>query len=395
MEINTRNLEITTGLCAAALAKAATTELLTGLCDRSVKIRKNDGSSIEIPVVRVAHPEDDSLTEFYAIRERGELPDIVDRCTIHVTVKSISNFMEIPETAHLEVENQMINIEGGSGVGRITQKMPGFRAGQAAIDKDARNIIFKVINSVFATADVMRVLLVTISVKEGVLIASRTMSTANGYSNGIMIRGGNGSIDTVNRRQILDNIYDDINSMVSRDIKSIVVIPGSKSPDFAEKLTHISMKNAIRARNHIGESIDIAGALGVENYIIVGTAGKIIKLAAGIMNTHSMVADGKREIIALHLILNGGSTKQAREILATSTTDEAVRKLYDWNMIKPVIDSICNSVYEYMSHHIGKTNMKVGAIIVHREYGILGHTPDISNLLIKVSQAQFQLQLGR
>lgn len=57
--------------------------------------------------------------------------------------------------------------------------------------------------------------------------------------------------------------------------------------------------------NFIGEAIDIALELGFESVLILGHIGKIVKLGAGIMNTHSAQADGRRDVLTTCGVLAG------------------------------------------------------------------------------------------
>ena len=41
----------------------------------------------------------------------------------------------------------------------------------------------------------------------------------------------------------------------------------------------------------------MAGEFGFQTVLLIGHGGKLIKLAAGIMNTHSSMADGRMEIL--------------------------------------------------------------------------------------------------
>ena len=46
-------------------------------------------------------------------------------------------------------------------------------------------------------------------------------------------------------------------------------------------------------------------AYGGKTILLAGFAGKLVKVAADIMNTHSHVADGRRETVCTFAALNG------------------------------------------------------------------------------------------
>ena len=55
--------------------------------------------------------------------------------------------------------------------------------------------------------------------------------------------------------------------------------------------------------NDVGYMIERAADMGFEAVLIGGFAGKLVKLSAGIMNTHSHIADGRREVLCTQAAL--------------------------------------------------------------------------------------------
>lgn len=63
---------------------------------------------------------------------------------------------------------------------------------------------------------------------------------------------------------------------------------------------------------------------GAEAMLLVGHIGKLVKLGAGIMNTHSKAADGRMEVLAACAIRAGAEADTARKILDCVTTEAAL-----------------------------------------------------------------------
>ena len=80
----------------------------------------------------------------------------------------------------------------------------------------------------------------------------------------------------------------------------------------------------IKCSNYVGETIDMAIDMGVKGILFIAHIGKFVKVAAGIMNTHSHSADARMEVLASNAIRAGASLECAKEILNASTTDEAI-----------------------------------------------------------------------
>ena len=96
-----------------------------------------------------------------------------------------------------------------------------------------------------------------------------------------------------------------------------------------------------RSSNYIGDTIDLAAAYGMQNFLLVGNIGKLVKLAAGIMNTHSKTADGRCEIFAVHTILCGGRAELVPEIMHCINTEEILQILEENGLRQQVCGSLC------------------------------------------------------
>ena len=83
--------------------------------------------------------------------------------------------------------------------------------------------------------------------------------------------------------------------------------PGNYGDSFAQDTLGLDLTGRCTCSNYVGAAIDHAAGLGFSSLLLVGHLGKLIKVAAGNMNTHSKVADGRRETLTAHAALAGGS----------------------------------------------------------------------------------------
>ena len=67
--------------------------------------------------------------------------------------------------------------------------------------------------------------------------------------------------------------------------------------------------------------------LDLEKMLLTGHIGKLVKVAGGIMNTHSREGDCRMEVLAAASVRNQVPYPVLEEILQCVTTEEAVRKL--------------------------------------------------------------------
>ena len=76
--------------------------------------------------------------------------------------------------------------------------------------------------------------------------------------------------------------------------------------------------------NFVGDAIDCCVREGFTNVLLVGHIGKLVKVAGGIMDTHSRTADCRAEILAAHAALAGAGAKTVHEIMSSVTTPAAL-----------------------------------------------------------------------
>ena len=88
----------------------------------------------------------------------------------------------------------------------------------------------------------------------------------------------------------------------------------------------------VQISNYVGLMLDEALRLNVEKILIGGFAGKLVKLAADIMNTHSHVADGRMETICTFAALAGAERPVIEKLYECRTVTEAGQILKDYGL---------------------------------------------------------------
>ena len=155
-------------------------------------------------------------------------------------------------------------------------------------------------------------------------------------------------------------------------------------------LFHISLDTAAFCYNFPGHAIDKCVDMGIDNMLLIGNVGKLVKLAAGISNTNSYASDGRREIFAAHTALVGGSAIQIRTVMGCTTCDQILSLLTNWGIREKVMESIMAAIAEYgIERSRGRVN--VGVALFSEEFGLLGQTANAKSILVKVAQEQFSL----
>lgn len=155
----------------------------------------------------------------------------------------------------------------------------------------------------------------------------------------------------MSRQAIIDTIKTEMR-MQAESSSCIVAVPGNYGLDFIAKEYKIEKERSIAFSNYIGETIDYARELEIRSLLLIGHIGKFVKLAGGIMNTHSNEADARAEIMAAHLLRVKPEEmdakrlyKTAMAILCSNTSGEAVRILKEEGLLRTVMHSLAEAMY--------------------------------------------------
>ena len=354
----------TTGSCATAAAKAAAMMLLTGERVAAVRIDTPKGVVLELEPLEV------ELAEQYvscAIRkDSGDDPDDTNGVVVFAKVEKVAE--------------PGVHIEGGVGVGRVTKPGLACAVGGPAINPTPRRMITAEVGSVMEQAGYSEGLLVTISIPEGVEIAKKTFNPRLGIIGGLSVLGTSGIVEPMSEKALIETMYVEMRAQKARGNKHLLVFFGNYGEDFTRDVMQLDLEGAVTCSNFVGELLDYAVFLGFETLLLIGHSGKLVKLAQGVMNTHSKYADCRTELFALEAMFHGASIEVGQEIYHCLTTDEVTKILKREQIFEPVMDKVTERIDFYMQHRVhGK--IKTAAFMFSNVYGILGKTKAADELI--------------
>lgn len=162
--------------------------------------------------------------------------------------------------------------------------------------------------------------------------------------------------------------------------RDIILTPGNYGDAFAQQSLGLTLARRCTCSNYLGAAIDHAAGLGFRSLLVVGHLGKLIKVAAGNMNTHSRVSDARRETLTAHAALCGAGVELLGEIFRADTTDRAVELLEGAGLRRSVMDSLAAALEENLRRRAGE-GMEIAAVFFSRTYGLLGQTEGAQALL--------------
>ena len=349
----------TTGTCAAAAAKAAALMLATGAEVPYVDIMTPKGIALNLEVLEAAREGNHARC---AIRKySGDDPDVTNGILVYADV----TLRKTPGVA----------VDGGEGVGRVTKPGLDQPMGNAAINSVPRRMIAENVGEVTALFDHTGGLDVVISIPAGAELAKKTFNPRFGIEGGISVLGTTGIVEPMSEKALVDTIRTELTQRRALGSESVLLTPGNYGAEFIETGLGIDPGIAVQTSNFIGESLDLCRELGFKNALLIGHVGKLVKLAGGMMNTHSRYGDCRMEILAAHAGAEGADPALIAGILGCVACDEAVRLLREADpaLERRTLSRVTQLAHANLVRRAGD-DLRIEMILFSKKYGVLGET---------------------
>lgn len=356
----------TTGSCAAAAAKAAAYMLLSGRQKNTITIETPKGIPYTAEILEITRGE--KAVQCAVRKDGGDDPDITSGALIYAEVS-------LTDHTRMQATDTRIHIDGGIGVGRVTKPGLDQPVGNAAINHVPREMIAKEVLEVCDLMDYKGNLQVIISVPEGEAIAKQTFNPRLGIVGGISILGTSGIVEPMSNQALLDTIRVELNQRRAEGFDYIAVAPGNYGLDFMKKAYGYDLDKSVKCSNFIGVTIDMAVECGFTRMLLTGHIGKLIKVAGGIMNTHSKEADCRMELLSAYAIHEGAGADVAAKILDCVATEEAVRLLREAGKQQEVMDYAMERIMFYLNKRAGG-RMQIDCIMYDNTFGELAKSKE-------------------
>ena len=360
-------LGYTTGSCAAAASKAAAVALLRSGPVRQVQLMTPKGILLTLDVEDMTRTPEQVCC---AVRkDAGDDPDLTHGILVYAAVSRI-------ETG--------IAIDGGIGVGRVTRPGLAQPVGTAAINPGPRAQIKQALEAVAQEYNYTGGFSVVISIPDGEKLAARTMNPQLGIVGGLSVLGTSGIVEPMSEQALIDTIHVDIDARYAAGQRTLLLCPGNYGEDFAREVLGLDISRGVKCSNFLGEALDYAVYRGFDRVLLIGHAGKLIKLAAGVFQTHSAYADGRQEIFAAHAALCGAEQETVRRLMEAVTVDACLDILQEAGLDKPVLASISQKIQSHLFHRTtGKSGrvFQVEYVMFTNQYGVLMQTEQAADCI--------------
>ena len=356
----------TTGSCAAAAAKAAAWMLLTGAEKKNITIITPKGAAFDAKILDIQRKEESVSC---AVRkDGGDDPDVTTGALIYAEVSL--------------TDEEGVSIDGGEGVGRVTRPGLDQPVGAAAINSVPRSMIRHEVAEAAETCGYAGGLRVVISVPGGEEIAARTFNSRLGIEGGISIIGTSGVVEPMSEQAILDTIKVELRQKRAEGAETAFVSPGNYGLDFMRETYGMDLDRSVKCSNFIGLTVDMVRELGFKGMLLTGHAGKLVKLAGGIMNTHSREGDCRMELIAAAMAREGAGTELILSILDSVTTEDAFTRLAeaDPELSERTAKRLMDSMLGHLRHRAGE-GLAIECIMYTKTNGLIAASSGAAEMI--------------
>lgn len=347
---------VTTGTCAAACAYASAIWQISGRLPAEVIVDTPAGRAVRMDIIAEKYPK------CSVIKDAGDDPDVTDGCMVSA-VTSIGD------------EDGELLFVGGEGVGTVTA--PGLKVavGEPAINPVPRQMIEQHVRKVIGS----RQATVTISIKDGETLAKRTFNPRLGIVGGLSILGTTGIVRPMSEEAVKASLSAELSVRLAVT-EHIVFVPGnSAEAAMAQKYGAMSF---VQISNYVGYMLDEAWHMGAKTILIAGFAGKLVKVAADIMNTHSHVADGRRETVCTFAALNGADQKMIETLYKCKTIQKTIEVIKAAGL-ECIWTQIAQTAAEKCRLRTGG-EIKIGVLLLDKDGNEIGASKNISEILAYV-----------
>ena len=346
----------TTGTCAALAAGGAASLLLLGEAPERLSLVTPKGLAVEAAPEGLRYEGDAAVC---GVRKDGG--DDADATHGLVVVARVE-----------KSPGPGVRIHGGEGVGRVTKPGLDQPVGAAAINRVPRQMVEAQARAVCAKAGYTGGLEITLSIPGGREAAQKTFNPALGVEGGLSILGTSGIVEPMSQQALVDTIALELNQAAALGARDLILIPGNYGEEFLRQHP-LGGAPVVKVSNFIGDALDLAAGHPFRQVLLVGHIGKLVKLAGGVMNTHSRYADCRAELFCAHAACCGASRQVCRELLQAATADRCLEILDGAGLREPVLRLLLEAIQLHLDRRV-QGKYRVGAVLFSNTYGLLGHT---------------------
>lgn len=337
----------TTGTCASAAAKAATIGLTTGTVPPQVEIALPDRRRVTFHVLS---PEPSDPTVAAVVKDAGDDPDVTDGAVITVRASPLGSDGQSAGS---------VEILAGPGVGTVTLPGLGLEIGSPAVNPVPARMIRQAVREVTPIP-----LSLTVSVPGGEAMAARTSNGRLGIIGGISILGTTGIVRPFSTAAWRASVVQQVQVAAAQGSSEVVLSTGGRTDAAAQRLyPQLSPVCFVEVGDFTGIALRKAASLGIVSVTFVGMAGKIAKLAAGVMMTHYRRSKVDSELLAEVARACGAPRRVVEAATATATARHFAETCLEEGAVA-VLEELCVRAARNCEVHMSSSSSATPAVSV-------------------------------
>ncbi len=315
---------LTTGTCAAAAAKAAALALAGERCE-AVEVELPGGDRVTLAVEWLDRPRE-GCASAAVVKDAGDDPDVTDGMTVVAAVEDLGAAAAEESgggaTGRSGAEDGIVFV-AGPGVGTVTRAGLQLDPGEPAINPVPRTMISAAVRDALPAGP----LRVTVSIPGGEEIARRTFNPRLGVEGGLSVLGTSGRVIPKSEDAWLRSLLPQVDMALADGRRTLYLAPGGFGERAARDLFGAAETAIVQCSNFAGDLLDHCADAGVERVVLVGHPGKLVKVAAGLWNTHSRYGDARLETLSALAAAAGAPPTLVVKLLELPTAEAAVALL--------------------------------------------------------------------
>jgi len=272
------------------------------------------------------------------IKDAGDDPDVTNGAEIAATV----NFF-----TERTSERRGIVLKAGNGVGTVTRPGLAVPPGRPAINPGPERMIRQAVHEILdELPENNRLLEITISVKDGELLAEKTLNRRLGIKGGISILGTTGIVRPVSAKAWTDTIEASMSVARAAGLDQVLLSTGRTSERHVQRLLGLPEEAQVMMGDYLSYALRAASRRSFAHIHLAGMWAKILKAALEIPQTH--VRNGALETAQAACLLEklGLPEEEAMVLRRANTAREIYQRLRAAGRDE-IISSVCHKAQQY------------------------------------------------
>ena len=358
----------------AAAARAALQCLLAMPVDESQVLTLPDRSEpLRVPVQSVAPLAQGEQALAISLCDPGPGLDLTRGLEIWVRL-----CWRLP--APIETEgDDWLELVAGEGVGRMESDQ------RLCISSFARQLLQRNLQPLLPRGRALRL---EVILPAGRALAERTSNAAFGVVDGLALIGTQAQVQASASPDQLKATLEQLKQLTRAAVfeGGLVVVIGENGLDLARSSGLADRVPVLKVGNWIGPVLVAAAEADVQELLLLGYHGKLIKLAGGIFHTHHHLADGRLEVLVALAVREGWATEHLQHLLQLPSLEAAFLALSEcdpeaagalWQAIAATVEQRSRTYLE----RYGRWPLRIGAALFDRSRRLRWAGPEGLRLL--------------